>query len=94
LSISDADAFEDKNYQLMTQLNNTNFVSTNYNDYREISYAPGVAGTANNSVSYTSGSTSFSNFRTFAIKIVLTGTSTTDVPKVRDFRAIALPAGN
>jgi hypothetical protein len=24
----------------------------------------------------------------------LTGTSTTDVPKVRDFRAIALPAGN
>jgi hypothetical protein len=94
LSISDADAFEDKNYQLMTQLNNTNFVSTNNNDYREISYAPGVAGTANNSVSYTSGSTSFSNFRTFAIKIVLTGTSTTDVPKVRDFRAIALPAGN
>jgi hypothetical protein len=94
LSISDADAFEDKNYQLMTQLNNTNFVSTNYNDYREISYAPGVAGTANNSVSYSSGSTSFSNFRTFAIKIVLTGTETTDVPKVRDFRAIALPAGN
>jgi hypothetical protein len=94
LSISDSDAFEDKNYQLMTQLNNTNFVSANYDDYREISYAPGVAGTANNSVSYTSGSTSFSNFRTFAIKIVLTGTSTTDVPKVRDFRAIALPAGN
>jgi hypothetical protein len=94
LSISDPDAFEDKNYQLMTQLNNTNFVSANYNDYREISYAPGVNGTANNSVSYTSGSTSFSNFRTFAIKIVLTGTSTTDVPKVRDFRAIALPAGS
>jgi len=93
LSISDPDAFEDKNYQLMTQLNNTNFVSTNYDDYREISYAPGINGTANNSVSYTSGSTSFSNFRTFAIKIVLTGTSTTDVPKLRDFRAIALPAG-
>ena len=94
LSISDPDAFEDKNYQLMTQLNNPNFVSNNYNDYREISYAPGVNGTANNSVSYVSGSTSFSNFRTFAIKIVLTGSSTTDVPKVRDFRAIALPAGN
>jgi hypothetical protein len=94
LSISDPDAFEDKNYQLMTQLNNTNFVSNNIDDYREISYAPGVGGTANNSVSYTSGSTSFSNFRTFAIKIVLSGTSTTDVPKVRDFRAIALPAGS
>ena len=94
LSISDPDVFEDKNYQLMTQLDNANFVSTNYNDYRELKFAPGVGGTANNSVSYTSGSTSFSNFRTFAIKIVLTGTSTTDVPKVRDFRAIALPAGS
>lgn len=94
LSVSDPGVFEDKNYQLMTQLNNTNFVSTNYTDYREISYAPGTSGTANNSVSYTSGSTAYSNFRTFAIKIVLTGTSTTDVPKVRDFRAIALPAGS
>ena len=94
LSVSDPGVFEDKNYQLMTQLNNTNFVSTNYTDYREISYAPGTSGTANNSVSYTSGSTAYSNFRTFAIKIVLTGTSTTDVPKIRDFRAIALPAGS
>ena len=94
LSISDPNAFEDKNYQLMTQLNNTNFVSTSYNDYREISYAPGVNGTANNSVTYTSGSTAYNSFRTFAIKIVLTGTNTTDVPKVRDFRAIALPAGS
>ena len=94
LSISDPDVFEDKNYQLMTQLDNANFVSTSYNDYRELKFAPGVNGTANNSVSYTSGSTSFSNFRTFAIKIVLTGTSTVDVPKVRDFRAIALPAGS
>jgi hypothetical protein len=93
LSISDPDTFEDKNYQLMTQLNNTNFVSANYNDYREISYAPGLSGTANNSVSYSSGSTAYSNFRTFAIKIVMNGTSTVDVPKVRDFRAIALPAG-
>ena len=32
-------------------------------------------------------------FKTFAIKIVLSGTSTVDVPRVRDFRAIALPEG-
>ena len=51
-------------------------------------------GTANNSVTYTSGSTAYNLFKTFAVKIVLTGTDTTDVPKVRDFRAIALPAGN
>jgi hypothetical protein len=94
LSISDPDVFEDKNYQLMAQLDNANFVSTNYNDYREIKFAPGVNDVANNSISYSSGTTSYSNFRTFAIKIVLSGESTTDVPKVRDFRAIALPAGS
>ena len=93
LSTSDADTFDNKNYQLMTQLSNSNFVSANQDDYREIAYAPGTNNTANNAVSYTSASTGYNTFRTFAIKIVLTGTSTVDVPKVRDFRAIALPAG-
>ena len=77
----------------MTQINNLNFVSTGPTDYRELIFAPGVSGSANNSVSYTSGGSLFTSFKTFAIKIVLTGTSTTDVPKVRDFRAIALPTG-
>ena len=58
-----------------------------------MSFAPGSGGVANNSVSYTSGSTSYSKFKTFSIQIVMTGTNTTDVPKVRDFRAIALPSG-
>ena len=93
LSQSDPDEFDDKNYQLMTQLGNQNFVSTNDSDYRELTFAPGVSGSANNAVSYTSGSTSYRSFRTFAIKIVMSGTSTVDVPKVRDFRAIALPEG-
>ena len=93
LSTSDPDTFDNKGYQLMTQLSNANFVSANQDDYREIAYAPGTNNTANNAVSYTSASTGYNTFRTFAIKIVLTGTSTVDVPKVRDFRAIALPAG-
>lgn len=94
LSVSDPDEFDDKNWQLMTQLNNANFVSASAEDYREIAFAPGTNGFANNVISYTSGSTAYNSFRTFAIKIVLTGTSTTDVPKVRDFRGIAIPAGN
>jgi hypothetical protein len=94
LSLSDPDNFEDKSYQLMTEIGNANFVSTNPSDYRELSFAPGSGGVANNSVSYTSGSTSFSKFKTFSIKIVMTGTDTTDVPKIRDFRSIALPTGN
>jgi hypothetical protein len=93
LSTSDIDTFENKSYQLMTELGNANFVSNNPGDYRELSFAPGSSGVANNSVSYTSGSTAFTKFKTFSIKIVMSGTSTTDVPKVRDLRAIALPSG-
>jgi hypothetical protein len=94
LSKSDPDAFTDKNYQLMTQLGNPNFVSTGDFDYRELKFAPGQNGVPDNSISYDSNGTSYSSFRTFAIKVVLRGTSTVDVPKVRDVRVIALPAGN
>jgi len=95
LSKSDPDAFTDKNYQLMTQLGNPNFVSTSDFDYRELKFAPGENGVPDNSVSYVSDDgTSHSSFRTFAIKIVLSGTSTVNVPKVRDVRVIALPAGD
>jgi hypothetical protein len=93
LSGSDSDIFDNKSYQLMTQLGNPNFASTNKTDYRELAFAPGVNNTANNTVSYTSGSTAFNSFKTFAIKVVMTSNETVDVPKVRDLRAIALPSG-
>jgi hypothetical protein len=93
LSKSDSDLFDNKNYQLMTELGNENFISVNRNDYRELVFAPGTGGVANNSVSYTTDTTGFSTFRTFSIKIVMAGTDTIDVPKVRDVRAIAFPAG-
>ena len=92
LSKSDSEQFDTKNYQLMTQLDNINFVSTFDGDYREITFAPGVNNAANNSVSYTTSSSTFNTFKTFSIKIVMTGTNTTDVPKVQDVRVIALPA--
>jgi hypothetical protein len=93
LSGSDPDVFDDKNYQLMGQLGNSNFFSTGENDFRELVFAPGNTDLANNSISYTSGSTAYNTFKTFSIKIVLSGSNTTDVPKVRDLRAIALPSG-
>ena len=92
LSKSDSETFDTKDYQLMTQLDNINFVSTFQDDYREITFAPGVNNAANNSVSYTTSSSSFNTFKTFSIKIVMTGTNTTDVPKVQDVRVVALPA--
>jgi hypothetical protein len=95
LSKSDPDEFIDKNYQLMTQLGNSNFISINDSDYRELKFAPGQNGVPDNSVSYVSDDgTSHSSFTTFAIKIVLRGTNTVDVPKVRDVRVIALPSGD
>ena len=93
LSGSDPDVFDDKNYQLMGQLGNSNFVSTSETDYRELVFAPGRTDLANNAVTYTSGSTAYNTFKTFSIKVVMSGSDTTDVPKVRDLRAIALPSG-
>ena len=92
LSKSDSDTFDTKDYQLMTEIGNGNFVSLSDNDYRELVFAPGLSGAANNAVTYTTDTSSFNSFKTFAIKIVMSGTNTTDVPKVRDVRAIALPA--
>jgi hypothetical protein len=92
LSRSDSDTFESKNYQLMTEIGNGNFVSQTKNDYRELVFAPGITGVANNSVSYTTDASTFKSFKTFSIKIVMSGTNTTNVPKIRDIRAIALPA--
>jgi hypothetical protein len=94
LSDSDNDVFDNKSYQLMTQIGNANFSSTSKTDFRELTFAPGVSGTANNNVSYTSNSSAFNTFKTFAIKVVMSSTDTTNVPKVRDIRAIALPAGS
>jgi hypothetical protein len=93
LSKSDPENFDDKEYQLMTEIGNANFVSSNPGDFRELSFAPGVNGVPSNSVSYASNGSTFTSFKTFAIKIVMTGTDPTNVPRVRDFRTIAIPAG-
>ena len=93
LSVSDAEIFDDKSWQLLTQLGNQNYFSVNDSDFREFTFAPGTNGVANNTISYVSGSTTFNQFRTFAIKIVMAGTNTTNVPRIRDLRVIALPAG-
>jgi hypothetical protein len=93
-SVSDVDKFSDLNWQLLTQINNNNFVSTQANDFRELVFAPGINGVANNSILYSSGTTSFTNYKSFAIKIVMSGSDTVDVPLIKDLRVIALPEGN
>jgi hypothetical protein len=93
LSSSDPDTFDQKEWQLLTQLGNANFISGNENDYRELTFAPGSSDIADNTIAYTNSSGSvFNTFRTFAIKIVMAGSSTVDVPLIRDLRIIACPA--
>ncbi len=94
LSNSDNEQFENKKWQLLTQIGNANYVSLNKQDYRELVFAPGINGVADNAISYTNDSGSaFNSFITFAIKLVMTSQSENIVPKIRDFRAIALPTG-
>ena len=93
-SVSDIAKFSDLNWQLLTQINSGNFVSTQENDFRELIFAPGTNGIANNSILYSSATTSFTNFKSFAIKVVMSGTDTVNVPLIKDLRVIALPEGS
>jgi len=94
LATDDPDLFETKNYQLMTQLGDPNFISADETDVRELTFAPGVynTGVPDNKVSYTTSLGTYPSFSVFAIKIVLYGVSTVDVPIISDLRVVALPS--
>ena len=92
---NDTQLFEDGNWQLMNMVRNTSTLySPNRNELYEYVFAPGTDGTDQGYISYTStkGQT-YTTFHQFAIKVVMAGSDTTNVPKIRDLRAIALPAG-
>jgi hypothetical protein len=95
LNNNDATAFEDRQWQLMTVLNNSNVFSSTRDDFIEFEYAPGTNNQADNYVSYTSanGTTVYNTFNQFAIKIVLSTTDFTAAPVLDDMRALALPSG-
>lgn len=88
LSADDFDSFDNKPYQLMTVVSGYNGVSTNFNDLKEYTYAPGDNYMSYNRVTYPG----FGTFKYFAIKIVMASTNPTHPPRVKNFRAVALPA--
>jgi hypothetical protein len=99
LSPSDSSVFENNNWQLMTEMADTlNFASANENDYSELTFAPGAfkTGIPNNKISYLgpNGEGPYNVFNLFAVKIVMFGSNTYDVPKVQNLRVIALPASS
>ena len=79
-----------RSYQKMECYNPTTTPSLTEYDFREYEYRPSLT---ENSISYTSDDdVTYTTFKTFAIKIVMTSSDTSIVPKVKDLRIIALPA--
>jgi hypothetical protein len=95
LSETDPSNFDDNDYQLMTELSETqNLFSKNPVDFFEAVYAPGRygSGTADNRVSYLKKDGNIADdFILFSIKVVMYGTTSVDVPKFAQLRVIALP---
>jgi hypothetical protein len=90
LNSSDPTAFKDRPYQKMVCMNPSPAASKTAFDYTEYEYRTFAK---DNQILYTSASgVTYDNFKTFAIKIVMTSSDSTIVPKVKDLRIIALPA--
>jgi hypothetical protein len=95
LSESDPSEFNDNNYQLMTETSTTlNAISKGRGDFFEAIFAPGSynSGDPDNRVRYTGANgVEYKDFMSFAIKIVMFGSSTVNVPLVSQLRVVALP---
>jgi hypothetical protein len=86
LSEDDADSFDNKRWTQMTLIGGINTYSINEGDFNNYMYAPGTGNIADNYISYDG----FTTFKYFAIKIVFRSTVPTKLPKVKDFRTVAL----
>jgi hypothetical protein len=85
LSQYDYDKFDDKLWKVMQQTSNLNTISTDPDEFIEYQFDPTTANT-----NYSSGGAAFTTYKIFAVKIVLTSSNTSVVPRVKDLRVIAL----
>ena len=85
LSQFDPARFDDKLWVAMSQTSQVSSVSLDDNEFIAYEYDP--VGTT---VNYTSGGATYTSFKTFAMKIVMTSVSTTTIPRIADMRTIAL----
>lgn len=86
LATGDTENFDTKSWTLMKLKPEQQNVYTATDKFKEYEYR-----TVNNIASYTNSSgTTFDRFHTFAIKIVMRSASTIVIPRIRNFRAIAL----
>ena len=95
LNGEDGDSIDDKTWLELSQVTSTTVVSDSENrdDLREFEYGIPTASLtgAGGEVQYTtSAGVTFTGFKYFKIKAVLLSTSSSIIPRVKDFRAIAL----
>jgi hypothetical protein len=91
LSGSDITNFRDRPYEKMETFNETINASLNLEEFREYEYRPSLT---SDEITYTSADgVTYDSFKQFSIKIVMTSDDTSVIPKIKDLRIIALPAG-
>lgn len=80
----DPENFDEKSWVLMDQITSSTIQSASDIEFKEFEFQP-----VTSPITYTVGSATYNTFKTFAIKIVMNGTSTI-IPRIKDLRAIAL----
>jgi hypothetical protein len=95
LNADDGDLFNERQWMQMDQTTSQLVISDNTNreQFREFEYTIANANLtgSNGEVQYVNKmGVTFTGYKIFAVKIVLLSTNSANVPRVRDFRAIAL----
>ena len=80
----DSSRFNDQPWRLMDQLTSNSVISTRYSQFKEFQFK-----TSNDRALDTATDTT-DKFKVWAIKVVMASSSTVDVPRITNFRAIAL----
>jgi hypothetical protein len=91
-SDSDSQNFIDKSWTKMEQeFPLSNVFSANDSDFKEYIFYPPIAGfNTNTKIQYQSNGVTYDTFIEFSVKIVFKSTNTSIIPKIADFRGIAL----
>ena len=90
-SVEDNDRFADKSWQLMQKVKNT--FSKSARSLIGLEFRPDLL---ENRLAYVENGTTYplgGKFKSFAVKVVLTTTDASLVPKIRNLRVIATPEG-
>lgn len=94
LNASDNDTIDQRPYEelSLTTIGTLHSKDEDRNDFKEFEYnmPTSMLTGAGNEYQYTSGSVTYTGYKYFKIKIVLTTSNTAKTPRLRDYRAIAL----